>query len=31
MHEIMPDGDVHSLSEFHALPGLEHWLEMPPA
>jgi [acyl-carrier-protein] S-malonyltransferase len=30
-HEIMPDGDVHSLSEFHALPGLEHWLEMPPA
>ena len=21
MHEVIPDGDVHSLSEFHSLPG----------
>lgn len=27
MHEFMPDSDVHSLSEFHALTGLEHWVE----
>jgi [acyl-carrier-protein] S-malonyltransferase len=29
MHEIMPDGDVHSLSEFHSLSGFEHWIEVP--
>jgi [acyl-carrier-protein] S-malonyltransferase len=27
MHEFMPDGDVHSLSEFHSLSGFEHWTE----
>jgi [acyl-carrier-protein] S-malonyltransferase len=27
MHEFMPDSDVHSLSEFHSLPGFEHWVE----
>jgi [acyl-carrier-protein] S-malonyltransferase len=27
MHELIPDGDVHSLSEFHSLPGFEHWLQ----
>jgi [acyl-carrier-protein] S-malonyltransferase len=26
MHEFMPDSDVHSLSEFHSLPGCEHWV-----
>jgi [acyl-carrier-protein] S-malonyltransferase len=26
MREFMQDGDVHSLSEFHSLSGLEHWL-----
>jgi [acyl-carrier-protein] S-malonyltransferase len=31
MHEVIPDGDVHSLSQFHSLPGLRHWLEMSPA
>jgi [acyl-carrier-protein] S-malonyltransferase len=31
MHEFMPDGDVHSLSEFRSLPGFEHWMEMSPA
>ena len=31
MHEIVPDGDVHSLSQFHSLPGLRHWMEMSPA
>ena len=30
MHELMPDSDVHSLSEFHSLSGLERWLEMSP-
>ena len=30
MHEFMPDGDVHSLSEFHSLSGFEHWVEMLP-
>ena len=24
MHEFMPDGDVHSLSEFRSLPGIQH-------
>jgi [acyl-carrier-protein] S-malonyltransferase len=27
MHEFIPDGDVHSLSEFHSLPGFEHWVQ----
>jgi [acyl-carrier-protein] S-malonyltransferase len=27
VHEFMPDGDVHSLSEFHALSGLERWVD----
>ena len=27
MHEFMPDGDVHSLSEFHSLPGFVHWVQ----
>jgi [acyl-carrier-protein] S-malonyltransferase len=31
MHEFMPADDVHSLSEFHSLPGFEHWVEMSPA
>jgi [acyl-carrier-protein] S-malonyltransferase len=31
MHEVIPDGDVHSLSQFHSLPGLQHWMEMSPA
>jgi [acyl-carrier-protein] S-malonyltransferase len=31
MHEFMPDGDVHSLSEFHSLSGFEHWAEMSTA
>jgi [acyl-carrier-protein] S-malonyltransferase len=30
MHEVIPDGDVHSLSEFHSLSGFEHWMEMSP-
>jgi [acyl-carrier-protein] S-malonyltransferase len=30
MHEVIPDGDVHSLSEFHSLSGFEHWIEMSP-
>jgi [acyl-carrier-protein] S-malonyltransferase len=30
MHEFMPDGGVHSLSEFHSLLGFEHWVEMSP-
>jgi [acyl-carrier-protein] S-malonyltransferase len=29
MHEVIPDGDVHSLSEFHSLSGFEHWMEVP--
>jgi [acyl-carrier-protein] S-malonyltransferase len=29
MQEVMPDGDVHSLSEFHSLSGFEHWIEVP--
>jgi [acyl-carrier-protein] S-malonyltransferase len=28
MHDFMPDGDVHSLSEFHSLSGFEHWMEV---
>jgi [acyl-carrier-protein] S-malonyltransferase len=31
MHELMPDGDVHSLSEFHSLSGCEHWLQRSSA
>jgi [acyl-carrier-protein] S-malonyltransferase len=31
MYEFMPDGDVHSLSEFHSLSGFEHWLQRSPA
>jgi [acyl-carrier-protein] S-malonyltransferase len=27
MREFMPDGDVHSLSEFHSLSGFEHWVQ----
>jgi pyruvate dehydrogenase (quinone) len=27
MHKFMPDGDVHSLSEFHALSGFEYWVQ----
>jgi [acyl-carrier-protein] S-malonyltransferase len=30
MHEFMPDGDVHSLSEFHSLSGFEHWVQRSP-
>jgi [acyl-carrier-protein] S-malonyltransferase len=30
MREVMPNGDVHSLSEFHSLPGFEHWLQRSP-
>ena len=30
-HEFMPDGDVHSLSEFHSLPGFEHWVQRSSA
>ena len=30
MHEVIPDGDVHSLSEFHSLSGFERWMEMSP-
>ena len=31
MHEFMPDGDVHGLSEFHSLPGFEHWVQRSSA
>jgi [acyl-carrier-protein] S-malonyltransferase len=31
MHEFMPDGDVHSLSEFHSLPGFVHWVQRSSA
>ena len=31
MHEFMPDGDVHSLSEFHSFSGFERWMQGPPA
>ena len=31
MHEVIPDGDVHSLPQFHSLPGVLHWIEMSPA
>jgi [acyl-carrier-protein] S-malonyltransferase len=31
MHEFMPDGDVHSLSEFHSLSGFEHWVQRSSA
>jgi [acyl-carrier-protein] S-malonyltransferase len=30
MREVMPEGNVHSLSEFHSLPGVEQWLQGPP-
>jgi [acyl-carrier-protein] S-malonyltransferase len=26
MREVIPDSDVHSLAEFHSLPGFEHWV-----
>jgi [acyl-carrier-protein] S-malonyltransferase len=31
MYEGMPDGDAHSLSEFHSLSGFEHWAQSPSA
>jgi [acyl-carrier-protein] S-malonyltransferase len=31
MHEVIPLGDVHSLSQFHSLSGLQHWIGMLPA
>jgi [acyl-carrier-protein] S-malonyltransferase len=31
MHEFMPEGDVHSLSEFHSLRAFEHWVESSSA
>ena len=31
MHEFISDGDVHSLSEFHSLPGFEHWVQRSSA
>jgi [acyl-carrier-protein] S-malonyltransferase len=31
MHEVTPLGDVHSLSQFHSLSGLQHWIGMLPA
>lgn len=31
MREFMRDGDVHSLSEFHSLPGFEHWVQSSSA
>jgi [acyl-carrier-protein] S-malonyltransferase len=31
MHEFIPDGDVHSLSEFHSLSGFEHWVQRSSA
>lgn len=31
MREFMPDGDVHSLSEFHSLPGFEPWVQRSSA
>jgi [acyl-carrier-protein] S-malonyltransferase len=31
MHEFMAGGDVHSLSEFHSLPGFEHWVQSSSA
>jgi [acyl-carrier-protein] S-malonyltransferase len=31
MHEFMAGGDVHSLSEFHSLPGFEHWVRSSSA
>ena len=27
MQATMPDSDAHSISEFHSLDGLKHWLE----
>jgi [acyl-carrier-protein] S-malonyltransferase len=31
MHEFMLDGDVHSLSDFHSLPGFVHWVRRSSA
>ena len=31
LHEFMPDGNVHSLSEFRSLPGFEHWVQRSSA
>jgi [acyl-carrier-protein] S-malonyltransferase len=31
MHEVIPLGDVHSLSQFRSLSGLQHWIGMLPA
>jgi [acyl-carrier-protein] S-malonyltransferase len=30
MREVMPEGTVHSLSEFRSLSGVEQWLQGPP-
>jgi [acyl-carrier-protein] S-malonyltransferase len=30
MREVMPQGDVHSLSEFHSILGFERWLQSSP-
>jgi [acyl-carrier-protein] S-malonyltransferase len=30
MQEVLPEGDVHSLSEFRSLSGFKHWMEMSP-
>jgi [acyl-carrier-protein] S-malonyltransferase len=30
MREVMPEGDAHSLSEFHSLSGFEDWLQRSP-
>lgn len=31
MHDVIPLRDVHSLSQFHSLSGLQHWIGMLPA
>ena len=31
MREVMPEGNAHSLSEFHSLSGVEQWLQGPLA
>jgi [acyl-carrier-protein] S-malonyltransferase len=31
MREFMPESDAHSLSEFHSLPGVKHWMQRSPA
>jgi [acyl-carrier-protein] S-malonyltransferase len=30
MREVMPEGNAHSLSEFHSLSGVEQWLQGSP-